>query len=168
MKALKTNRAFRFVTYENRRYAISVSSSDKDETTLGTEIEPLDGQEQKESCFQTLTSLGRNMDFFSDEDVVSTACDTIFELIKGYDRGMVYRFNDDNSGEVIHEIKRENLTSSYLGLRFPATDIPLPARQLYIKNGLRYIHDVEAHDVPILDICGNQDGIDLSNCRMRS
>ena len=82
---------------------------------------------------------------------------------------MVYKFNDDHSGEVIHEIKRDSvLTSSYLGLRFPATDIPLPARQLYIKNGLRYIHDVEAHDVPILDICGNDGGVDLSNCRMRS
>lgn len=39
---------------------------------------------QKEGFFQTLTSLGRIMDYYADEQVVSTASDTIFELIKGY------------------------------------------------------------------------------------
>jgi hypothetical protein len=36
-------------------------------------------------------------------------------------------FNDDCSGEIIHEIKNETVTLSFLGMRFPAGDIPLPA-----------------------------------------
>ena len=52
------------------------------------------------------------------------------EILANYDRGMVYKFDDDYCGEVIHENIRnpKQLTSSYINLRFPATDIPLPAR----------------------------------------
>lgn len=50
--------------------------------------------------------------------------------------------------------------------RFPASDIPLPARQLYIKNGLRYIHNVDGKDVPIHAKEGLD--MDLTQCRMRA
>ena len=33
----------------------------------------------------------------------------VFDLFGHYDRGMVYRFNDDDSGEVIHEIKKDDI-----------------------------------------------------------
>ena len=49
-------------------------------------------------------------------------------------------------------------------MRFPASDIPLPARQLYIKNGLRYIENVEADAVSII----SDSPVDLSHCRMRA
>lgn len=52
---------------------------------------------------------------------MKTACDTVFMLLEHYDRGMVYRFNDDLSGEVIHEVKKEHVLTSYIGMRFPAS-----------------------------------------------
>jgi len=81
-----------------------------------------------------------------------------------YDRGMVYRFNDDLSGEVIHEVKKDDIEYSYLGLTFPHTDIPQSARMLYVKNILRYIRDANGEDVPIFS---NEGAIDLTQTRAR-
>ncbi len=61
--------------------------------------------------------------------------------VTGYDRVMVYRFHPDWSGEVIAETRRDDLVS-YLGLRYPASDIPPQARRLYTVNLLRMIADV--------------------------
>lgn len=59
----------------------------------------------------------------------------------GYDRVMAYRFRHDDSGEVVAESRREDL-ESYLGQRYPASDIPAQARRLYIQNPIRLIADV--------------------------
>jgi len=61
--------------------------------------------------------------------------------LTGFDRVMIYKFHPDNSGEVIAEEIREDL-DSYLGLHYPATDIPQPARRLYRINYLRIIPDI--------------------------
>jgi two-component system, chemotaxis family, sensor kinase Cph1 len=66
----------------------------------------------------------------------------------GFERVMIYRFRDDGCGEVINESVTANL-SSYLGLRYPASDIPQIARNLYLSNRHRQITDVTAVPVPI-------------------
>jgi light-regulated signal transduction histidine kinase (bacteriophytochrome) len=48
----------------------------------------------------------------------------------GYDRVMVYRFDQDGAGEVVGESATDGL-STLLGLRYPASDIPAQARALY-------------------------------------
>jgi light-regulated signal transduction histidine kinase (bacteriophytochrome) len=86
----------------------------------------------------------------SPEAVSAAFCDAAMEILSDYDRGMVYRFAEDCTGEVIHEKIRSEavwtagsgLQSSYLNMRFPAEDIPKQARALYLKNGLRFIFDV--------------------------
>jgi light-regulated signal transduction histidine kinase (bacteriophytochrome) len=114
------------------------------------------------------------MECYADEDVVASSCDTVFNLLGSYDRGMVYEFNDDFSGEIIHEIKKESCgDTSYLGMRFPAGDIPVTSRVMYIKNGLRYIHNSGADNVPlVVDKSFHEhsikEEIDLSHIRMRS
>jgi hypothetical protein len=61
------------------------------------------------------------------------------------------RFKDDQAGEVIYEtVRRGTVTSSYAGMRFPSGDIPLPARQLFMRNALRVIHDVNGQDSRIV------------------
>lgn len=62
----------------------------------------------------------------------------------GYQRIMIYKFLEDWSGEIIAEATREDTSPKYLGLRFPATDIPPQARALYLKNRLRILADVDA------------------------
>lgn len=75
-------------------------------------------------------------------------CQAVAEHVRvltGFDRVMVYRFHPDQSGEVIAEARREDL-APYLGLHYPASDIPQQARALYLRNRLRLIPDV--HDIP--------------------
>ena len=64
------------------------------------------------------------------------------------DRVMVYRFHGDLSGEVAAEARRDDL-EAFHGLRYPKTDIPAQARELYKRNRFRIISDVTAEPVPI-------------------
>jgi two-component system, chemotaxis family, sensor kinase Cph1 len=62
--------------------------------------------------------------------------------LTGFDRVMVYRYDADYNGEVVAEAKAEQL-NSFLGLHYPASDIPAQARALYEKNWIRLISDVD-------------------------
>ncbi|KAM0040527.1 putative PAS domain, phytochrome, GAF domain, histidine kinase/HSP90-like ATPase [Helianthus debilis subsp. tardiflorus] len=83
---------------------------------------------------------------------VERLCDTmvqeVFELT-GYDRVMAYKFHDDDHGEVVAEISKPGL-EPYLGLHYPATDIPQAARFLFIKNKVRMICDCRAKNVKVV------------------
>lgn len=67
----------------------------------------------------------------------------------GFDRVMVYRFAADGSGEVVAEAARAGI-GKFMGLHYPASDIPAQARELYKRNLLRIITDVNAVPVAIL------------------
>lgn len=88
--------------------------------------------------------------------------------LTGYDRVMVYRFGDDGAGEVVAEAVRAGL-GRFMGLRYPASDIPAQARELYKRNLLRVITDVNARPVPVVP---TKDGegrlLDLSLSVLRS
>ncbi len=67
----------------------------------------------------------------------------IFKQLTGFDRVMVYQFDRDWHGEVVSEAKEDRL-EPFLGLHYPASDIPLQARRLYVLNRIRLIADVMA------------------------
>jgi len=69
--------------------------------------------------------------------------------ITGFDRIMVYQFDIEGHGEVIAESTRANV-ESFIGLHFPASDIPQQARTLYVLNPFRIIADVAAPTVKLL------------------
>ncbi|KAG7963579.1 hypothetical protein I3843_09G124800 [Carya illinoinensis] len=78
--------------------------------------------------------------------------DTVVEDVQkltGYDRVMVYKFHDDDHGEVVSEIRRSDL-EPYLGLHYPAIDIPQAARFLFKQNRVRIICDCHANPVSII------------------
>jgi len=88
--------------------------------------------------------------------------------LTGFDRVMLYRFADDATGEVVAESAVSDLPS-FLGLRYPASDIPVQARALYRRNYLRIIADVDAEPVPILpSTVPEGDELDLSMSGLRS
>ncbi len=60
--------------------------------------------------------------------------------VSGFDRVMLYRFLADGTGSVDAEALAPDV-ESYLGLRYPASDIPAQARALYLRNTLRLIPD---------------------------
>ncbi|MDQ2777646.1 MAG: GAF domain-containing protein, partial [Acidobacteriota bacterium] len=88
--------------------------------------------------------------------------------LTGFDRVMVYRFLEDDSGEVIAEDHSQGL-SPYLGLRYPASDIPVQARQLYIRNPIRLKPDVGAPGAPLIPALNPITGapLDMSFCILR-
>jgi chemotaxis family two-component system sensor kinase Cph1 len=89
--------------------------------------------------------------------------------LTGFDRVMVYRYDEDYNGEVVAESKREDL-NSFLGLHYPSTDIPAQARALYEKNWLRLISDVGYTPAPLVPaIDPSRDApLDLTNATLRS
>ncbi len=85
-----------------------------------------------------------------------------------YDRVMVYRFAADGSGEVVAEAARPGI-GRFLGLHYPASDIPAQARVLYTRNLLRMIADVHATPVPVVpQLDGKGEPLDLSLSMLRS
>lgn len=88
--------------------------------------------------------------------------------LTGYDRVMVYRFREDDSGEVVAEVAAEGM-DSYLGLRYPASDIPPPARNLYLRNRVRVIPDARYEAIRIIPPTGpTGEPVDLSQHVLRS
>ena len=67
----------------------------------------------------------------------------------GFSRVMIYRFSANGSGEVIAEEAPVG-AEKFLGLQYPASDIPVQARALYLRNPFRVIADVKADTVPLL------------------
>lgn len=83
---------------------------------------------------------------------IGVLCDTVVEDVQrltGYDRVMVYQFHEDDHGEVVSEIRRSDL-EPYLGLHYPATDIPQAARFLFKQNRVRMICDCNATPVKVV------------------
>jgi diguanylate cyclase (GGDEF)-like protein len=92
-----------------------------------------------------------------------------FQAISGFDRVMLYRFDEEWNGEVVTEVTSDTTPSAYLGLRFPATDIPEQARRLYLKNPLRLIPDVAYTPSPLVSEQGaTSSTVDLSGAILRS
>lgn len=81
------------------------------------------------------------------EQCVALLVDTVFKNA-GLDRVMCYRFLPGWHGEVIHEACRPGV-DGFLGLRFPASDLPANARQLYTLNWHRVISDIDEKVVPL-------------------
>ena len=89
-------------------------------------------------------------------------------LLTGYDRVMVYRFRHDDSGEVVAE-SRDSALPAFMGLRYPASDIPVQARTLYLRNRIRVIPDASYVPVPILpDRDARGAPLDLAQMALRS
>jgi light-regulated signal transduction histidine kinase (bacteriophytochrome)/CheY-like chemotaxis protein len=87
--------------------------------------------------------------------------------ITGYDRTMVYQFDPDWTGQVIAEVSHPG-AEPFLGLRYPATDIPSQARALYMENLLRVLVDVYAAPFGILSRPGDSLPLDLSMSKLRA
>ena len=89
--------------------------------------------------------------------------------ITGFDRVMIYRFDEEWNGEVTAESKREDL-EPFLGLHYPASDIPVQARRLYTVNWLRFIGSVAYVPSPLVPANDPERGtpLDLSHSVLRS
>ncbi|GGJ26739.1 ATP-binding protein [Deinococcus roseus] len=102
---------------------------------------------------------------------LQAACERLAHEVRsltGYDRVMVYQFAQDGTGQVIAEEFAEGM-ESFLGLRYPASDIPKQARALYVLNHIRVIGSSDYTPVPLLSYEGlGPQPLDMSYCFLRS
>lgn len=100
-------------------------------------------------------------------DAQATCARLVEEIrgLTGHNRVMMYRFAADWSGEVIAE-STDGQLPFFLGLHFPASDIPAQARALYGRFVARHVPDVGYAPVPLLQCAGEP--IDLSPTSLRS
>ncbi|MEF2073386.1 HWE histidine kinase domain-containing protein [Consotaella aegiceratis] len=95
-------------------------------------------------------------------------CVRQLRAITGFDRVMLYRFGPAGDGHVIAESAKSGI-GSFLGLHYPASDIPIQARALYVRNQIRIIADINAQPVPIVpELDPHRQPLDLSLSVLRS
>ncbi|MFK3779778.1 ATP-binding protein [Agrobacterium sp. NPDC089420] len=133
------------------------------------EVEKTRQGESAEALMVGLTSLAQYMNGApSLEDALLRTAELVSSM-NGYDRTLIYDFGPDWSGHVVAEAGN-GVLPSYLGLRFPAGDIPPQARQLYTINRLRMIPNVDYRPVPVRPQLNVETGavLDMSFSQLRS
>jgi light-regulated signal transduction histidine kinase (bacteriophytochrome) len=104
------------------------------------------------------------LDRTSLEEVLQEGVESVARLT-GYEHVMIYRFHSNWDGEVVAE-RVSDRRPVYRGHRFPASDIPKQARELYRENMFRIIADVTYEPVSI--VARTDEPIDLSRAWLRS
>ncbi len=137
------------------------------EGLLLVEVEPTGAADE-----ELLFWLGRAMQRVAAAGDMQALCDAAVQEVRrltGFDRVMLYRFHPDGHGEVVAEDRAEDL-SPYVGLHYPASDIPEQARRLYARNPVRVIPDARAAPVPLVTHAGRDSAepLDLSGAQLRS
>jgi diguanylate cyclase (GGDEF)-like protein len=91
------------------------------------------------------------------------------KAISLYDRVMAYRFAEDGHGKVIAEACEPHM-EPYLGLHYPAADVPPQSRRLMVRQHVCLITDTGYTPVPLLTDAALDDGapLDLSLSALRS
>lgn len=105
-------------------------------------------------------------------DTVQQALDLAVDELQrltGFGRCLAYRFDAEDHGHVLAERCAPGYTR-YLGHRFPASDIPAQARELYRLNHIRLIPDAQYTPVPLRGVDGRwqPQSLDLSLSALRS
>lgn len=113
----------------------------------------------------TIDALRSSLDM---DELLDRAAHRIKRLT-GFDRVMIYRFDEQWNGQVVAEAMEPQL-EPFHGLHFPSTDIPPQARELYHKNLVRYIPDVSYQAVPVYPVRNaiTQQPLDQSYVALRS
>jgi two-component system, chemotaxis family, sensor kinase Cph1 len=143
-------RRFRLVLYRSGSRAVA-------------EIEPISGHPER-------WLLGALADWQADlwrhttRDGLLGALTDLARQMAGYDRVMVYRFDEDWNGSVVAESLAAG-ADSYLGHHFPASDIPAQVRSLYSIARVRDIPDATATSVPLVPATDPQDDSPLDMSR---
>lgn len=99
--------------------------------------------EQENLLRRIVNSIRRTLDL---QDILTTTVAEVRSLL-GMDRVMIYKFHADASGQVIAESINKHRLPSLLGLNFPADDIPLYAREMFIKARVRSVVNVDTRQI---------------------
>ncbi len=104
-------------------------------------------------------------------DTMLGFCQTLADEVRqlsGFDRVMIYKFHADNHGEVYAE-SCENHLAPWLGLHYPAEDIPKPARDIFAKTWIRPVPDICCELAEMVPLVNPDTGkpVDMTFCALR-
>jgi chemotaxis family two-component system sensor kinase Cph1 len=115
----------------------------------------------------TIVNVVAQLEASNDVPALGRALTREIRRLTGFDRILLYSFDDEGVGTVIAEDGNGNLPTM-LHLRFPGSDIPQQARRLYLLNRLRIIPDVEYTPSPLIAADGSAPPFDMTYCVLRS
>ena len=138
---------------------------------ITVELEPIQSL-QPINFFDFYQSLKSPVNKIQSTETLCELCNTLVKEIRritGFDRVMVYRFDDEGAGQVVAEAVQEGL-EPFLGLRYPDTDIPKQAKHLYTLNYIRLIPDVTYEPIGLIPTLNPSTGqpLDMSMSVLRS
>jgi chemotaxis family two-component system sensor kinase Cph1 len=87
--------------------------------------------------------------------------------ITGFDRVMIYQFSADGHGQVVADAHAAGM-ESYLGMRYPTSDIPDQTRELYRTVLSRTIVDLEQTAAAMVTLPGTPSATDLGHAGLRT
>jgi len=136
---------------------------------LEFEQPPASEVETLEAYYPRIGRFMEDVSAYADLADLCNAAAREFRRISGFNRVMIYSFDAQWNGEVLAE-DGDGVLPSYLGHRFPASDIPAQARELYRLNRLRIIPDANYQPVPLEPAFHPRDGkpLDMSFAALRS
>ena len=127
---------------KNNFYAIVYSSED----LFVVELEPSARFRETYSAMHHMklyaTSIAPKFKMVESLAAMASEMVNTLRYITNMDRVVLYKFSHDGSGKVLAESKIEGI-DSYLDLHYPASDIPKQARELYKKNWIRLMANVD-------------------------
>ena len=135
---------------------------------VGVELEP--ASTTVSSALAVLEQLERVVANFEQATSLQALCEqaaVAFRELTGFDRVMVYRFGENDSGRVLAEARRPD-TYAFLNHHFPASDIPQQARALYVRNLTRVIPDASYRPAPLRPAWTDATPLDMSDSNIRS
>ncbi|PZV18864.1 MAG: cyanobacterial phytochrome A [Pseudanabaena sp.] len=134
------------------------------------ELEPVESA-SKSDFFQFYRHIKVTLAKMQTTQNLSALCDLVVQEMRGltgFDRVMIYRFNEGGDGTVIAESKQDSL-EAFLGMHFPDSDIPKQAKQLYTLNWLRLIPDVNYQQIGLVATDETSShSLDMSYCGLRA
>ncbi len=136
------------------------------------ELEPLESTADSD-FFQFYRQIKVTLAKMQTAKNLAALCDLVvheMREITGFDRVMIYRFNEHGDGSVIAESKNNNL-GAFVGMQYPDSDIPKQAKHLYTLNWLRLISDVNRQPIGLVssqEVTNQTHPLDMSYCGLRA
>ena len=133
------------------------------------------------SAAPTVPTLHREPDYYSlikktvsrlqATNTVQTFCQVLADeirMLSGMDRVMIHKFHADYHGEIIAESRRNDL-APWLGMQFPAEDIPKPARDIFARTWIRPVPDINGALAEMMPLANPDTGrpVDMTFCALR-
>lgn len=121
------------------------------------------------SVYQDVKYMMASVDATSNTEETCRVVVQELKKLSGFDKVMIYQFDEAWNGDVIAEAKEAEM-DSYLGLKFPASDIPKQARELYKKTPYRLIPTINYEPVKLYPVLNPKTSAftNLSDSNLRS